>query len=222
MEGLPAPDPYATPKANIGDFELPSLAMRARIARWFLFATVVLIVIGIVLTALMDAQLLTADPEAPASPGTILGIGVGCITLVVRLGTVVTFLLWLHAAYVRANVGVADARFTPASSVGWWFVPIANLWQPFAAMLHLWQLSRGGVDWHRVSAPAHFAIWWLALVLSICVNVVALGLAWSAHWVIPGRVLGFVAPCLALVAALLATRIVGEITAMQHERLGID
>jgi hypothetical protein len=165
-------------------------------------------------------QSVGADQLAPGL--VVFGTVFWCAAPAIYLATVVTFLMWLYTAYVRATAGVEDARFTPAASVGWWFGPFANLWMPFQAMGHLWQLSHSGVDWQRVPPPRRIAVWWLALVSCIGLNCAVVAMVWLPNVVLLRRILGFAAPALAMVAVFFAARILGEITSMQRERLGIE
>ena len=50
--------------------------------------------------------------------------------------------------------------FTPGWSVGWYFIPIANLWKPYQAVKEIWIVS------HK-NTPADHAVvgWWWALLL---------------------------------------------------------
>jgi hypothetical protein len=45
------------------------------------------------------------------------------------------FVIWVHR--MQANtfaLGVLGLRYTPAWAVGWYFVPIVNLWMPYRVM----------------------------------------------------------------------------------------
>src|SRR3546814_11195073 len=46
-------------------------------------------------------------------------------------------------------------------SVGWFFVPIANLWMPFQAMRQLSKASAKPGDWEAAYTSALLAWWWL-------------------------------------------------------------
>src|SRR3546814_18564993 len=46
-------------------------------------------------------------------------------------------------------------------SVGWFFVPIANLWMPFQAMRQLSKASTKPGDWEAAATSALLAWWWL-------------------------------------------------------------
>ena len=216
-----AENPYAAPRVDTDARELPPLATRARVARALLFLNAPVLLAGAVYTALVQADVVRMDGGEFDSPRFQIGISLACVTVGLRIATVIAFLIWLHAAYLRAGAGVVDARFTPAASIAWWFVPVANMWMPFLALRHLWQLSRHGAHWRGSAPPVQVAAWWSIWLASVLAGAVAplLGWLWNP-WPL-GQVLGFAAPGLAIVAALMAARLVREITAMQHARLGV-
>ena len=72
----------------------------------------------------------------------IAGLIVGLLQLPVVLTTGIVFLMWIHRANRNARgLGAEGMTFTPGWSVGWYFIPIANLWKPFQAMKEIWQAS---------------------------------------------------------------------------------
>jgi len=56
--------------------------------------------------------------------------------------SIVTFSLWTHRAHKNLELlAVPSLRFSPGWSVGWFFVPIMNLFRPFQAVAQLWRAS---------------------------------------------------------------------------------
>src|ERR1700754_3506800 len=54
--------------------------------------------------------------------------------------TIIVFAVWIHRANRNARaLGAVGMRFSPGWAVGWFFVPIANLWKPYQAMKEIWQ-----------------------------------------------------------------------------------
>ncbi len=52
------------------------------------------------------------------------------------------FLMWLFRTYKNLEpLGSENIRFTPGWSVGWWFIPFANLVMPFKAVRGVWSES---------------------------------------------------------------------------------
>jgi len=52
--------------------------------------------------------------------------------------------------------------FTPGWSVGWYFVPIANLFKPYLAMKEIWQRSHKD----QSVSSAILGLWWAAWLIS--------------------------------------------------------
>jgi hypothetical protein len=91
--------------------------------------------------------------------------------LAVFIVTAIAFLVWLYAASKRAhNLGAFDMRFSPAAGVGWFFVPIANLFQPFRAISEIWKVSDPSIDraspaaWQDAPVSALLPIWWVGYI----------------------------------------------------------
>ena len=91
----------------------------------------------------------------------------------VAIGAIVSWCMWQHRsnANLRA-LGAADLKFSPGWAVGWWFIPFANVVQPFRAMLELWKASdpeAGAVDWKGKPSTVLLPIWWAAWLLRVYV-----------------------------------------------------
>lgn len=100
------------------------------------------------------------------------------LSLPVFLATIVVFLVWRHR--VQANLQgallVRGLEYTPGWAVGWWFVPIANLFKPKQAMNEAWMatdpdVAPGSTAW-RTKAPAMLSWWWACWLLgNVFINV---------------------------------------------------
>jgi uncharacterized protein DUF4328 len=78
----------------------------------------------------------------------------------VFVAAVVVWCIWQHHAQANAiELSGGGLRFTPGWAVGWWFIPIANLWKPFQAVRELWKASHGG-GWQTVATWALLGWWW--------------------------------------------------------------
>ncbi|QEG42757.1 DUF4328 domain-containing protein [Roseimaritima ulvae] len=79
--------------------------------------------------------------------------GIVCLTLLRRL---------------RWNVDTLGAKgldSSPGWSIGWFFVPIANLWKPYQATAQTWQASVNPSDWRRAATPWLFPVWWVLWII---------------------------------------------------------
>ena len=93
---------------------------------------------------------------------TQLGIYIVCV---------VTFCFWIYRANRAArSMGADGMEFSPGWSVGWWFVPFANLIKPFQATNEIWRASdpdhRDARSWQVVDTPPLLRFWWAAWLIS--------------------------------------------------------
>ena len=70
-------------------------------------------------------------------------------------------LMWIYrASFNVRQLGAANLRFSPRWCVGWYFIPIANLWKPYQAMKEIWQASVNPSAWKHERASALLPWWW--------------------------------------------------------------
>lgn len=97
------------------------------------------------------AQGQRADSQVAGSTG---------LWLLVFIATGVVWLVWQHHAQANAQHLMARRlTFSPGWAVGWWFVPLASLVQPFRAVRELWQTS-GGPDSPEEGTWPVLVLWW--------------------------------------------------------------
>lgn len=135
------------------------------------------------------------------------------------LASVVTIAMWIQRAH--ANLAFGDAQnlqFTPGWAVGWYFIPIANLFKPFEAMRELWNASHPGRDVSAGKAVPIIVAWWTAWLLGNIVNGFGTRIAAiereGAYEV--GSGIGAVGTVAVIVAAALLLKIVKSVTLAQR------
>ena len=70
----------------------------------------------------------------------VYSIDVGGLFIFAITSTV--FLVWFGLSYRNLSfLGARDLVFTPGRAVGWWFVPLACWWKPYAALVEIWHAS---------------------------------------------------------------------------------
>ena len=122
-----------------------------RWTRWFLYGQVGLGVVAM-LSSLLEFQLLAdlesgvyiseASAVAAAEASDARQGLVGTAQVLIYLISGVLILMWIYRANHNARaLGAANMDFTPGWSVGWYFIPIANLWKPYQAMKEIWKAS---------------------------------------------------------------------------------
>jgi hypothetical protein len=104
-----------------------------------------------------------------ASDTVSLLVGLPQFALLVAVGVV--FLMWLFrtSRNLRTLAGMA-MRFTPGWTVGWFFVPIANLFKPYQAVKEIWLVSHRHAQIPLLGqkgsdGPHALVAWWWALYL---------------------------------------------------------
>ncbi|GEM_PF-1424388 len=96
------------------------------------FMVVVAITIILDLLRIFGSALLTSEIQDLAA------VVYACALLVCLL----LVSMWIHRAHANLQLsGLPDLEFTPGWAIGWYLVPIANLYKPFQAMRELFRSS---------------------------------------------------------------------------------
>ena len=111
----------------------------------------------------------------------VYSIDVGGLFIFAITSTV--FLVWFGLSYRNLSfLGARDLLFTPGRAVGWWFVPVACWWKPYAALVEIWQASDPTAP-ATTSAPSRrgadsvplLPFWWATWIISlVLVNAASL------------------------------------------------
>jgi hypothetical protein len=152
---------------------------------------------------------------------------VGLIQLLVFIFTVTGYLMWIHRAHRNLpSLGARELRFTPGWAVGWFFVPIMNLFRPYQAVTEIWKASgpalNDGTSWKDIKTPPLIQWWWGFFILSNLVSSMAGRMAMSggdkvsellmASWAM------LAADGLEIVGALFALLVVKDIDRRQEDK----
>jgi len=93
---------------------------------------------------------------------------IGLCQMGLYIATVVLFCIWLNRANKNARaLGAQDMQFTPGWSVGYFFIPIVNVYRPYQAVTEVLRASDPDArpfsekPWQR-SAAAITGWWWAA------------------------------------------------------------
>jgi len=174
---------------------------------------------------LQDGELVTHDAATTADSAVAVISGLDLIVFIV---TVVLWCVWQHRAQANAvQLAGGGLQFTPGWAVGWWFIPVANLWKPFQAVRELWMASHGGARWRTVGTWPVIGWWWGFWIANGVVAWASLGGGISSGTspvdgpitpedVIEGDTWSIVSLALGIVAAFLAIKIVRTIVRLQQ------
>ncbi|MDO9364557.1 MAG: DUF4328 domain-containing protein [Sphingopyxis sp.] len=205
---------------NLGD-GIDLLQRRAKIVKALLiagFAVTVAVLIGEL--GELNGDVLLENPD-PSSLEQLYLVAL-LVSSLLAIITVIIFAMWIYRAaanVIAANVTGFD--FTPGWAVGWYFVPFANLVQPFLAMRQIWNASHfGGSDLDR--GDPILTLWWTAWLTSNITANISMQLAWrstSAEMYEVSLYLGIASSILNLVLFVVGMRLVERVTEAQRDRL---
>jgi hypothetical protein len=106
---------------------------------------------------------------------------VGIVSLVLYLVTALVFCRWVHRAHANLDaLGAEGLEFTPGWAVGFFFVPVMNLWKPYEAMKDLWAASHDPERWRALSPGDLVSVWWFLWVVGNLAGTVVLRLTGRA------------------------------------------
>ena len=98
--------------------------------------------------------------KALESPGEIIGYLAIVFLLIFFVGGIIVF-KWIKLANknVRA-LGAKNLEFSPGWAVGWFFVPIANLFKPYKVMNEIWAATHSPENWKKNENHRAVQKWW--------------------------------------------------------------
>jgi hypothetical protein len=95
---------------------------------------------------------------------------VALIGIIVAVATIVAWLAWQSRTIDNeAGLGIGPSSVSPRRSIGWWFVPFANVWMPYDIHREIYRcyLQEDAVD---VSAVK---LWWALVLVSVVTDRIA-------------------------------------------------
>ena len=132
--------------------------------------------------------------------------------------TVVLVARWILRGNGNGHAMSDWVTITPGWNVGWFFIPIANLWKPFEGLRQTWQASANPGDPASVSVPGVMRWWWgLWLVTNILGNI-SMRISFSAQTadaVIAGAWIDVVSFAIDVALTLALVRVIRDLSALQ-------
>ncbi len=163
---------YEVPKAELRDhdvYEYRDSTSLTQWTLWLLYAEIAVCLLAVAsgfaergtLHALDSGIFETNEAAAQAaqSNDSRQGLVSVCQMLVFIIGGVLT-LRWIHRMCHNALVKASTMQFTPGWSIGWYFIPIANLWKPFQAMGEIWDKSQQQAGTSGREPGGLLGLWW--------------------------------------------------------------
>jgi hypothetical protein len=105
---------------------------------------------------------------------------IGIIYLLVFITTAIVFLTWINRANKNCHGFTTGMEFTSGWSVGWYFVPFANLLKPFQVMNEIWRVSHDPARWKTMATPGLLRWWWALWLISSFLGQASFRMSMSA------------------------------------------
>jgi hypothetical protein len=127
---------------------------------------------------------------------------------------------WIYCAHANLrDAGIQELEFTPGWAVGWYFVPIANLFKPYQAMRELWTACHGEDNHFGGEAPAEAKVWWSNWLVGNIISGIGTRISLIAGGDSETKAIGYVidvaSTALLMIAAFFLIKLVKEITHAQ-------
>lgn len=151
----------------------------------------------------------------------------GIIQVVVFLASLIVWFMWIFRSNKLARaLGASAMTYSPGWSVGWFFIPIANLFKPYFAMkeIYLATISPRSFDTEQEveDQPESLNIlklWWLVYLVDGILGKAAARMSFRAETVeqlIPSNGLTLASDIMTVVASLATIWVVREFTQRQQ------
>lgn len=200
---------------------LDTLDGRAAIARVTIWAYIVLTAVAML--AHVGELSGNLDIEAPGLLPSLAAMAYLGYALCF-FGAVVAVSMWIHRAHANLfSAGFEGLEFTPGWSVGWFFVPVANLFKPFQAMRELWNASHQQEDAFASEPDRRLKLWWGMWIAGNALgNLSGKSFLQSGETGLSaGLVVDLAAFAIMIVAAWLLLQIIEAITRAQRSMMGL-
>ncbi|NCP19948.1 MAG: DUF4328 domain-containing protein [Erythrobacter sp.] len=212
----------ATVAPGGADDDSARLHSRARNATIAIYATIAVSVVVLVfelleLAGIVDLYSLTPGPLEEAYYGASL------LYTLVFFVSVVFVAMWIYRAHANLRDRGIELTTSPGWAVGWYFIPIANLFKPFQAMRELWSESHLEDDSYGDPAPGEITAWWACWIVGNILANVSMrmtGFGDGSNLTV-GILLGAASGVLTIAAAILLRNLVRDITAAQTTHLNL-
>ncbi|MBD60204.1 MAG: hypothetical protein CL808_08815 [Citromicrobium sp.] len=199
------------------DNGLARLASRARNAEIAIFAYIGVSAIMLGLELLELAGVVDLLSPVPGPLARLYGIA-AILFLVVFIVSVVLISMWIYRAHANLRDRGIELETSPGWAVGWFFVPIMNLFKPFQAMRELWSESHFEADSYGDPAPGDIAAWWACWIIGGILSNVSMRISsyGAGDNMMVSAVLAAVSTGVLIASAFLLRKIIREITAAQN------
>ncbi len=188
-------NPYQTPAAEVAAVRATQTIWVFKDPTWLTWACRLCLVAGALISLLMIAVMARqyALFEAAEANGWttddvyaefgLIFAAAALLQFVAMMASFVFIGMWIYRAAWngRSFAGPRQLDFTPGWSVGWYFLPFANLWKPYQAMKEIWRASARPDAVNAADVPGWLPLWWLLWLAFNITSNFASRTSWSAQ-----------------------------------------
>ena len=218
------------------DTTLPPFVSAAPLSRWVIWQLNLSIILAIAMIGLYILQVELFCRGASGEALTAINLqdnflrqsSLGIARMAVTACTILSFCCWAWRCHRNLpSLGARGMDYTPAATVGSFFVPLLNLVRPFYAIAETWKASNPHLadddraGWKGLTNPSLLEWWWATWIMTGCGLAInpplpPLSDNYSALSVVTCAYL--VLDVFQILCGVLAILVVREITARQEER----
>ena len=148
---------------------------------------------------------------------------IGWCQMLISILTVITFAYWIIRACRNVHAmskSESKLSFSPAWSVGWYCIPIANLWKPYQAMRQIWNISEDASSNPDRPGSSLLALWWFVFLVDSTIGRVAFKYALKAETLdqlLTSNVITMISDGFGIVAIIVALKLITTIQSFQSK-----
>lgn len=203
--------------------DLASLSRKVAIWAWASVATQAALSVFSCMEAAALSRMTLSEPmnwlDPVLAPDTDVAAGlVSLVMLIVVIVASIVSLRWIYLANRNAHVFANGLAVSPGWNVGWFFVPVANLFKPFEGIEQVWRASKNPENWRTQVIPDHLRWWWACWLLTTILGSIGWRIEIRAATVgarLFANITDVASTAVAVPATILFLRVVREVTAFQ-------
>jgi hypothetical protein len=178
---------YKSPTARVEgaeDLSFRNLEQLTQVLRWMLYAGMAFAAVSLV-SSLMQLEMLSRPfTEEEGTRNDLREGAVGGVILLLTIATVIVFARWILLAHRNLpGLGARVLDVSPGWAVGYFFIPVINLWKPYQAMKSLWRYSHHVHEPDVQDVPWVLPVWWTLWIISNILGNVLMRLSLRAQTV---------------------------------------
>jgi len=180
MKELSMEQPYQTPKSELDEITLGApITVGGTLSQIVLIGFALIILIDVASVAAGIHQVILLDDlinGVAVSDDTIAANDQwysisGIAQSLAYLATAIGFFFWIYRAYKNLQaMNIPGLKYSPSWAVGYFFIPILNLFRPYQVVKEIWQQCASAADsklygTELVEVSAKIGWWWMFFVV---------------------------------------------------------